>query len=313
MGGTFPNTSECDIPANYGQHGLDLGKANDEGAKWALFNPNNTVYQVPTEIAKVIGGAPTGGATALAPSGGWDAGDLSILFERHHTPTSRTATRYIPPATGAPKPKDSSSDGPDKKTIIGAAVGGGVGGLLLIAAVVLGCCLCLRRRRRKIEANSTPAPGPQEPHLQPIDNFDAPPPMSAHQDTFRSQRSTQYALSPQGSPPPPSDHTWSQYGFSTPVQTTSPTLYDKDGQFSPYHGRSPSHQSMNNSSLRSSAMGYYDQPSSPPQELPNIASPPPTQEMPNVRSPLGFNADQHSQVMQSPGVDPYFAQHPPRG
>jgi len=57
MGGTFPNSSSCDAPTVYGFHNMDLGKDNSDGAKWAKFVPNKTIYKVPSEIIVVVGGA----------------------------------------------------------------------------------------------------------------------------------------------------------------------------------------------------------------------------------------------------------------
>lgn len=35
---------------------MDMGKQNDEGAKWALFQNNKTGYKVPNELIDVVGG-----------------------------------------------------------------------------------------------------------------------------------------------------------------------------------------------------------------------------------------------------------------
>jgi hypothetical protein len=56
MGGTFPNSTSCDVPSVFAFHNMDLGKDNPEGAKWALFSPNKTKYNVPSEIIAVVGG-----------------------------------------------------------------------------------------------------------------------------------------------------------------------------------------------------------------------------------------------------------------
>jgi hypothetical protein len=56
MGGTFPNSSSCDVPSVAGFHNLDLAKNNPDNAKWALFRNNKTGYNVPSEITAVVGG-----------------------------------------------------------------------------------------------------------------------------------------------------------------------------------------------------------------------------------------------------------------
>jgi hypothetical protein len=312
MGGTFPNlTGECDVPTIYGQHGLDLGKNNAEGAKWAKFNPNLTTYNVPTEIAQVIGGEGTGGATVLAPTSGWAERDLQKEFQLHFTPTTRTPTRYIPTPTAATAPTTpapEASEKSDKKTVIAGAVGGSVGGLLLIATVV-GICLCIRRRRRRPQEVSRTDVSELPP--QSTANINDPP-KSMQQGSFPSPSVTQYAHSPQGSPPPASDHTWSRYESPTPIHPHSPMQFSKEGTATS-HYRVPSDQTYNHP-LQSSPASHYDQ--SPrstivAQELPYARSTM-VQEMPSVRSPLGFTAGQQPQPSAA-GIDPYFAQNPPRG
>lgn len=310
MGGSFPNhTDNCDVPSIYGQHGLDLGKANSEGAKWAKFDPNVTMYNVPTEIAQSIGGGASGGATVLAPTGGWAHRDLQAEFERPYTPTTRTPTRHIPTPTAATSSAAAGAGGSNKKTIIAGAVGGVVGGLLLVVAVAV-ICLCVRRRRR---ANDNDRRPPSELPSQPISNM-AGPPVSTQHDSYLSPSVTAYSHTPQGSPKPPSDPAWSQYGPATPEYPRSPGIPDKSGVVHAHH-RSLSDQSYNHS-LQSSPVGYHDQPSRSPvglaQELPNVRSPP-AQEMPNVRSPLSVGIQPKPQAANIMGVDPYYAQHPPRG
>jgi hypothetical protein len=56
MGGTFPNSTACDVPSVYGFHNLDLAKNNPNNAQWALFANNKTGYEVPPEILAVVGG-----------------------------------------------------------------------------------------------------------------------------------------------------------------------------------------------------------------------------------------------------------------
>ena len=55
MGGTFENSSQCDVPTLYGFHNMDLGKQS--GSKWAEYRSNITSYKVPSEIIAVVGGS----------------------------------------------------------------------------------------------------------------------------------------------------------------------------------------------------------------------------------------------------------------
>ncbi|KAF2749188.1 hypothetical protein M011DRAFT_475920 [Sporormia fimetaria CBS 119925] len=134
MGGHFPNTTDnfCDVPDIYGQHGLDLGKQNSQGAKWASFNPNLTSYQVPNEITECIGGGSTGGATLVAPAAGFREGDLEVQFSRAYTPGVRDPIRAFPAKDGPPEPERIKSN---KRAIIGGAVGGVVAILIICGGV----------------------------------------------------------------------------------------------------------------------------------------------------------------------------------
>jgi hypothetical protein len=56
QGGTFPNSTICDVPTVFGMHNMDMGKNNKDAAKWALFNNTKTGYNVPSEVLAVVGG-----------------------------------------------------------------------------------------------------------------------------------------------------------------------------------------------------------------------------------------------------------------
>ncbi|KAF2099699.1 hypothetical protein NA57DRAFT_13748, partial [Rhizodiscina lignyota] len=146
MGGTYPNSTACDLPAVQGQHNLDLGKNNPQNTQWHSFQPNVTSYQVPPEVIATIGGGANGGATATAPSEGWGDSNLSVYFGRKVTPATQTPTRYIPPtATGAaPSPTPTHHKSSDAGAIAGGTVGGVVGLALILGAVFF----YLRRRKR---------------------------------------------------------------------------------------------------------------------------------------------------------------------
>ncbi|KAE8387033.1 hypothetical protein BDV23DRAFT_186706 [Aspergillus alliaceus] len=159
MGGTYTNSTTCDVPKIYGLHNMYLGKQNPEHAMWARFRPNLTSYQVPSEIISVVGGSGTGGATTKAPSNGFDDRDLQVYFQRVYTPTTRTPTRAIPTSTSSP-----SDRSPSKSTPVGAIVGGVLGGVfgLLIVAALLYYFLRFRRKKESELTEQQQQPQPQE-------------------------------------------------------------------------------------------------------------------------------------------------------
>lgn len=57
MGGSFTNSTDCDVAPIYGMHNMDLGKQNAVKQSWVKFNLNLTSYKVPSEIISVIGGS----------------------------------------------------------------------------------------------------------------------------------------------------------------------------------------------------------------------------------------------------------------
>ncbi|KAE9979937.1 hypothetical protein EG327_006845 [Venturia inaequalis] len=154
MGGSFPNTQECDAPNQSGTHNMDLS-GNATGL-WTLFQPNKTSYNVPPEIIKQIGGGGKGGATLRTPEQGWDSNDLGVYFTRIPSLSIRTATRNIPTATSTSTPKPGTVSSGKK---IGTIVGAVLGGLVLLALLLLGCLWILKRiktKREQREANRPP-------------------------------------------------------------------------------------------------------------------------------------------------------------
>lgn len=148
MGGHFTNSTDCDVPSIHGQHGLNLGRTNKDGLKWAAFNASLTTYNVPPEITEVIGGNSFGDATATTPKNGWDTRDLGIVFGRHYTPATRAPTRPIP------SPTEPKSERTPKDSIVGPAVGGAIGGVVFV--IVVGACIFLMHRRRRCVNEMTP-------------------------------------------------------------------------------------------------------------------------------------------------------------
>jgi len=293
MGGTFPNSSTCDAEKVFGQHGLSLGKDNIDGSKWNLFNASLTTYQVPPEITKTIGGDASGGATLLAPTGGFQERDIKNQFLRAYTPTSRTATRFIPTATGlatSPSLTSTSTSTPTKSNktpLIAGAVGGAVGGLILIAFIV--CWFLLYRRRCAQKDLIQPKSIPELPTPTQPPELDTYPGKPLHTPT-----TPQYAHTPHGSPP--LDHTWST---SYDGHDVAPE-YPRNGH-TMFAAPVPMHPPYEHEHQRS----YSGQ----------------THEMPIVRSPEPVNVQGYGENVQrdmqhlgsSPVqyIDPYYAQHPP--
>ncbi|OCL01372.1 hypothetical protein AOQ84DRAFT_403499 [Glonium stellatum] len=294
MGGTFPNeTSHCDMPNVYGQHGLDLGKANPSQEKWETFRPNITTYQVPPEILQTIGGGPTGGATVLAPTSGWTNRDLSVEFQRLYTPSTRAPTRFIPTPTSAvfaPPAATFAAAKSNREVVIGGAVGGALGALLLsLFACVL--FLCIRKRKNKphqpppVEADtSQPAP-------------DLPPGGSAKIAPPSTQNSPNLSqtFNPQDSSYPRSGRTFSYQSNAVPE-------YPGQRMYSPPQDElylPPIYGPGVHSQQQPLAAGAYEMPlSRSPPGFPPPGFPPP-----------GFPPPIQTQTQQA--IDPYYAQHPP--
>lgn len=194
-----------DVPRIYGQHGLDLGKNNAEGAAWAAYRPNLTTYQVPSEITKTIGGGATGGATLTAPTGGFKERDLQIQFQRAYSPTPRAPTRYIPPATGEPQPDDDKNS---NGAVIGGAIGG-VAAVLIVAAIAF----IVFYRRRKAQQQS-----PHDRKDRPVSEL--PSGSAEHLKSPSDYTPLQSHLSPYGSPP--QDGSWNGWGHPAPAYPGQP-------------------------------------------------------------------------------------------
>ncbi|KAF7586996.1 hypothetical protein BBP40_007888 [Aspergillus hancockii] len=141
MGGTYPNSTDCDVPKIFAMHNMYLGKQNPEGAKWAKFRPNLTEYKVPSEVISVIGGSATGGATTREPARGFASRDLEVYFERIYKAPQRSPTRTIPTSTSPPSGEASSESTP-----VGAIVGGVIGGIAGVSLVAAILFFYLRRR-----------------------------------------------------------------------------------------------------------------------------------------------------------------------
>jgi hypothetical protein len=56
VGGTFPNSTSCDVSVVYGQHSADLGQNNPDDASFNVFRQNDPPYLIPSSITQLIGG-----------------------------------------------------------------------------------------------------------------------------------------------------------------------------------------------------------------------------------------------------------------
>ncbi|TLD14570.1 cell wall anchored protein [Venturia nashicola] len=173
MGGSFPNTQECDAPDQSGTHNMDL--SGDSTRLWQSFEPNKSIYNVPPEIVAKIGGDGSGGATVRIPEKDWDSNDLGVYFTRVPDLGVRTATREIPTSTSTSKP-GSSTGGRRTGAIIGAALGG----LVFLALLLIGCLLLLKRIKSKREENgATGSPGELDGTSNPKELYTDPKYFSA--------------------------------------------------------------------------------------------------------------------------------------
>ncbi|KAF2794341.1 hypothetical protein K505DRAFT_28250 [Melanomma pulvis-pyrius CBS 109.77] len=173
IGGWFPSTDACDAPSGWGQHNMNLGYNGPSNTLWDKYDPKVSTYFVPTPVIAVVGGGPTGGATATKPSN-WDNGDLSVYFTRIPSFTSiRAATRTIP--TGTLKPSSTAS--PDKLNVK-AIAGGVVGGLAVLIAILSLMLFCLHRhkkaRKNAAEKGTGPPPPVELAATSPIHEMSSP-------------------------------------------------------------------------------------------------------------------------------------------
>ncbi|EAA28598.1 hypothetical protein GE21DRAFT_4679 [Neurospora crassa] len=144
IGGSFPLSTDCDVPSQFGTHNLDLGEQNAKKEPWQLFDTNLTTYAVPDVVVKVVGGGKDGGATKREPEKGWAHPDLKVLLTREAKFAARTATRSVTSATGT---SDTNRGGTDLSK--GAIAGIAVGGAVAISAALVGACWFIRRHRQR--------------------------------------------------------------------------------------------------------------------------------------------------------------------
>ncbi|KAK7522297.1 hypothetical protein IWZ03DRAFT_114691 [Phyllosticta citriasiana] len=150
IGGWATLNENCDAPTIWGTHNLNLGEDGPQKAKWDLFYPNITSYDVPQDIVAAVGGGTGGGATVVKPNS-WDNRDLPVYFTRTPSYPERSATRSIPASYTSTSTSTSSGK---SSTNTGAIAGGVVGGVVALAAIVGLITFCLFRRRKQKAANA---------------------------------------------------------------------------------------------------------------------------------------------------------------
>jgi hypothetical protein len=284
IGGTFPLSTDCDAPTQWGAHNLDMGKQNEDHVPWKLYAPNKTSYVVPEEIISAVGGSPSGGATKTAPINGFSHNDLKILMTRKAQIAERTPTRAVGDQTGTP-----GSGGLSTGALAGIAVAGAV--VLILVAVGV---FFLIKRQRKRKQESRPVAGYPDSqagfqHMgssawttSPSSHFTASSPYQSHSFPQRPPAVPPYDglpvelpaamahYTPQNTPPPQGQHGYHLPG-QQPGQGVSPSndqvKYDAQGnawvpqvsmvQVSPLHQRSPSGSPMHDGIRQVPGAGGY--------------------------------------------------------
>jgi hypothetical protein len=257
MGGHFTNSTDCDVPSAYGQHGLDLGRSNKEGLKWAAFNASMTTYNVPPEVTKAITSNSTNSATLTGPQNGWETGDLSVVFGRPYTPSIRAATRSLP------TPTSNSTLAHERGPTVGAIAGIAVACVLIVLA--LGMCIFLVRRRRRRAQDLAPLE-PRYHMAQPSHHVELPGTLARSYSASSINRFVTVA-----SFSSPDTSTSTSHYASKPV--TSPQQYSQESWVTANHQAASSHSPL----------------VSGPSELDNVKERvllTPIHELPAVRSPM---------------------------
>ncbi|KAE8165226.1 hypothetical protein BDV40DRAFT_80463 [Aspergillus tamarii] len=216
MGGNKPNDTDCDAYPIYGLHNMYLGKQNPEDAVWAMFRPNITSYEVPSEIISAVGGSATGGATTTEPADGFDNRDLSVFFTRTYTAATRAPTRPIPTSSSGSKSKP-----------VGAIVGGVIGGVAGVAILAAILFFYLRSRKKK-KAELVPTEEEQPP--QDVKH----PGVAGQDDSRRSELAAGYAGQQESIRSELPAEVVAGQRQSTRSELGSPALVELEGDVAPY-------------------------------------------------------------------------------
>ncbi|KAK1827120.1 hypothetical protein QBC39DRAFT_267664 [Podospora conica] len=214
IGGTFPLSTDCDVPDQFGTHNLDMGMQNPDKAAWQLFRPTGlTSYAVPDPIISVVGGSGRGDATKRAPEKGFSNPDLKVLMARKAEFAVRTPTREVSPSqpTNTTLP-DTSDDKPKSRSLSGGAIGGIVVGVVALLALLAAAFWFIRRRRNNEAPANETQPAPETKEIPPQTTYDdrqtwppqSPPqtyaPASPPPTSPFSTASTQYYAAPAAAP-----------------------------------------------------------------------------------------------------------------
>lgn len=224
----------------------------------------------------------TGGATVTTPAKGWADPDLPVYFTRKYTPSTRTATRSIPP-TGTASSTTVPAPPAPHHTDTGAIAGGIVGGAVVLIGCIALAIFCLRRQKQK--RNPTPSDHQTQP-VPPMAELPNSNPTAPHSPN--DMHKVQSNLSPATAYSYPST---SPHAAPAPLYRTPTSELPSDFPYTPPDG--PAWQPQ----------PYYPPPAAhgwepsrdhtPPQYSSIHRSPQQLRaEMPGVSSPVGVHAGQ---------------------
>ncbi|KAF3933064.1 hypothetical protein ABW20_dc0108103 [Dactylellina cionopaga] len=137
--GTVESSPSCE---RFGDAGYFMNLNN---LTWLdRYEAKQVEYQIPNKIQEAIGGGPQGGATLMAPKGGFADPVLATIF------SSVAATTGSPTTTGTGNGETKTPENtPSPSAPIAAIIGAVLGALLLLTIGIIGF-VCLRKRKARI-------------------------------------------------------------------------------------------------------------------------------------------------------------------
>ncbi|KAI1668030.1 cell wall anchored protein [Pyrenophora tritici-repentis] len=145
----YPDAShgESDVLNTLDQRNMVLGNNTVNETIWDSYDPQRSIYAVPSAVITAIGGGPTGGATITAPRS-WGHPDLATYFTLSPNLTPRTATRNLPStqATVDVAPTVTALVIPDE-TKKNAVIGGTIGAVILTVTVICTALILYHRKK----------------------------------------------------------------------------------------------------------------------------------------------------------------------